>query len=274
MKKLISTLLVFFITLSAFSQTNPPPPPAPAPPSTSNSQKDFGTTQNSIMGAQARSFGGGSIIKPNQILNSADFALIGSPTYETFSFRPGTSLCWGKMNYGKGFGVNAVLTFDLSQQAYSLYYRNKNWYYHFNFGRLGMALNTGASVTKVWNPKKYKDLMFGVQFGIAAVANQDQTTDAYFVMVPYSSFLLQKKVSINKIIDWSPQAYITICSPYYDIGTKSVSTSNTFNAVVGNSLIFNVSKRFKFNLTYRTNINTTPNWGVMHNLLIGSSFKF
>jgi len=273
MKKII--LIISFISFSVYSQINPPqPPPAPAPPSTSNSKQDFGTTQNNIVGTQSGSFGGGSIIKPNQILNSADFALIGSPTYETFSFRPGTSLSWGKMNYGRGFGINAVVTFDLSQQAYSLYYKNKNWYYHLNFGRLGMALNTGGSVTKVWTPKKYKDLMFGVQFGVAMVENQDQTTNPYFVLVPYSTLIFQEKVKINKIMEWSPQAYITICSPYYDIGNKSISTSSTFNAVVGNSLIFNVSKRFKCNLTYRSNINTTPSWGVIHNLLVGSSFKF
>ena len=275
MKKFIpTTILTLLVSISAYSQTNPPPP-APTPPSTSNSSQDFGNTQNSIMGAQSRSFGGGSIIKPNQILNSADFALIGSPTYETFSFRPGTSLCWGKMSYGKGFGVNAVLTFDLTQQAYSFYYRNKNWFYHVNFGRLGIALNTGASVTRVWNSKKYKDLMFGTQLGVAVVANGDASNkDAYFVMVPYTSFILQKKIEITKNIDWSPQAYITVCSPYYDIGANFTSNSNTFNMVVGNGLTFNVSKRFKLSLAHRANINTTPKWGVMHNLLIGSSLKF
>jgi hypothetical protein len=35
------------------------------------------------MGAQSRSFGGGSIIKPNQLLNSADLTFIGGNTYET-----------------------------------------------------------------------------------------------------------------------------------------------------------------------------------------------
>jgi hypothetical protein len=272
MKPLYTTLLFLLVSSLVYSQTNPPPP---APPSTTNSSQDFGNTQNGIMGAQSRSFGGGSIIKPNQILNSADFALIGSPTYETFSFRPGTSLCWGKMRYGKGFGVNAVLTFDLSQQAYSFYYRNNNWFYHVNFGRLGIALNTGASVTRVWNSKKYKDLMFGTQLGVAVVANGDKSnTDAYFVMVPYSSLILQKKFEITKNIDWSPQAYITVCSPYYDIGENFTSSSNTFNMVVGNSLTFNISKHFKLSLAHRANINTTPKFGIMHNILIGSSLKF
>lgn len=267
-------LLLFCITpILMFAQTPPPPaPPAPAAPS---AQEDFGTTQNNIMGAQARSFGGGSIIKPNQILNSADFAMVGSPTYEAFTFRPGTSLSWSSVNFGKGFGANAVITFDLSQQAYSFYRRNKSWYYHVNFGRMGIALNTGASVTKVWEPKKFKNFTLGTQVGVGVVANGKSTDkDAYFVAVPYLVLLAQKEFKLNNLIDIRPEAYITVCSPYYDIGMNFFSSSSTFNAVVGNCIGIKLSKKFKLNLTYRGNMNTTPKWGLMHNILIGSTLKF
>lgn len=270
MKKLL--LLICLIPLFAVGQTNPPPPPAPAAPS---AKEDFGNTQNSIMGAQSRSFGGGSIIKPNQILNSADFVLVGSPTYEEFTFRPGTSLSWSKINMGKGFGINTVITFDLSQQAYSFYYRNKNWYYHLNLGKMAMALNSGASVTRVWEPKKIKDLTVGIQVGVGIVANGKSTDkDAYFVAVPYLVLLAQKEFKITNKIDLRPEAYITTCSPYYDLGMNFFSTSSTFNAVVGNCISIKVSKHFKLNLTYRGNMNTTPKWGLMHNVLVGSTLKF
>ena len=265
-------LLILLFPIILFGQASPPPPPATSPPT---SQQDFGTTQNGIMGAQSRSFGGGSIIKPNQILNSADFALVGSPTYETFTFRPGTSLNWSSITFGRGFGANVVLTFDLSQQSYSFYYRNKNWYYHINFGRMAIALNTGASVTRVWEPKKIKDFTLGAQIGIGVVANGKSTDkDAYFVAVPYLVLLAQKEFKISKRIDLRPEAYITMCSPYYDIGMNFFSSSSTFNAVVGNCVGIKLSKRFKLNLTYRGNMNTTPKWGLMHNILIGSTLKF
>jgi len=272
MKQMLLFLLL--IPILTFGQTNPPPPPPPAPNS-SSAQEDFGTTQNSIMGAQSRSFGGGSIIKPSQILNSADFAMVGSPTYETFTFRPGTSLSWSNINFGKGFGINAVLTFDLSQQAYSFYYRKEHWYYHVNFGRMAMALNSGASVTRVWEPKKIKDFTVGAQFGVSVVANGKSTDkDAYFVAVPYMVLLAQKEFKISERIDLRPEAYITMCSPYYDIGMDFFGSSSTFNAVVGNCIGINLSKKFKLNLTYRGNMNTTPKWGLMHNILIGSTLKF
>ena len=269
MKQILLSILL--VPILSFGQTNPPPPP----PTTPSAKEDFGNTQNSIMGAQSRSFGGGSIIKPNQILNSADFVMVGSPTYETFSFRPGTSLSWSKINFGRGFGVNAVLTFDLSQQAYSFYYRREKWYYHINFGRMVMALNTGASVTRVWEPKNIKNFTLGAQLGVGVVANGKSTNkDAYFVAVPYIVLLAQKEFKLSEKFDIRPEAYITMCSPYYDIGMNFSSTSSTFNAVVGNCIGIKVSKKFKMNLTYRGNMNTTPKWGLMHNILIGSTLKF
>lgn len=269
MKKLL--FLLFLLPVLVFAQTAPPPP-APAAPAPTET---FGNTQNNIMSAQSRSFGGGSIIKPNQILNSADFAMIGSPTYEEFSFRPGTSLSWSNTEYGKGYGINAMITFDLSQQAYSFYRRNKNWYYHANIGRMGNARNYGASITRTWEPKKIKDFILGVQFGVSVVENKtDVSTDAYFVSVPYIVLLAQKEFKISERIDLRPEAYITMCSPYYDIGMDFFSTSSTFNAVVGNCVGFKISKKFKLNLTYRGNMNTTPKWGLMHNVLIGSTLNF
>lgn len=260
--------LILIFPAILFSQS----PPAPAPPT---AQEDFGTTQNSIMGAQSKSFGGGSIIKPNQILNSADFALVGSPTYEAFTMRPGTSLSWSSIAYGKGFGVNAVLTFDLSQQAYSFYYRREKWYYHVNFGKMSKSLNTGASITRVWEPKKIKNFTIGAQLGVGVVANGKSTDkDAYFVAVPYIVLLAQKEFKITERIDLRPEAYITMCSPYYDIGKNFFSTSSTFNAVIGNCVGIKLSKRFKLNVTYRGNMNTIPKWGLMHNILIGSTLKF
>jgi len=217
-------LLLLLIPTLALGQAGPPPPPQ-----SSNSSQDFGNTQNNIMGAQSRSFGGGSIIKPNQILNSADFTLVGSPTYEEFTFRPGTSL----------------------------------------------RLNTGASVTRVWEPIPEKDFTLGAQVGVGVVANGKSTDkDAYFVAVPYVVLLAQKEFKVSERITTRPEAYVTMCSPYYDIGMNFFSTSSTFNAVVGNCVGIKVSKKFRLNLTYRGNMNTTPKWGLMHNILIGSTLKF
>lgn len=273
MKKII---IIFLFPLTLLSQSPPPEPPEPPEPptTTSSSSEDFGRTQNNIIGSQGRSFGGGSIIKPNPILTSADFAFIQNPTFEG-GWRYGTGIGYSRINAGRGFGINAVLTFDLSQQTYSIYYRKNDWYFHINTGKMGFALNSGFSVTKTWEFEKVYGLTLGAQLGNSIVINGDKSsTDAYFVNVPYLVLLTQKDFNISKKFEWRPETFITMCSPYYDIGKRYFATSNTFNAVVGNNVSYLIGKKFRLNVNWRMNMNTTPKWGVMHNILIGTNLKF
>ena len=255
MRILILILILVQGTLAA------QPPPAPRPPD------KFGTTQNNISGTQARSFGGGSIIKPNPMWTSADFAFIQNPTYET-GWRYGTGLGYSKTINKKGWGGNAVITFDFTQQSYSLYRRNNNWYYHYNLGKMGTTVNTGLSTTRVFPSNKINT---GIQSGISILEDHKEV---YFIVVPYVVFLANKEITLSEKIQWTPEAFITVCSPYYDLGAKFSGTSNTFNAVVGNNLTIKVSKYFRFNLNWRMNMNTTPKWGVMNNILVGTNLKF
>ena len=274
MKKIL--YILFLIPIIVLAQPTPTVAPAPTGP------QQFGNTQNNVIGAQGRSFGGGSLVKPNPMLTAADFALIGSPTYEAFKFRPGIGIGYSKINAGKGFGVNTIITFDLTQQTYSFYYRKNKWYYHYNLGRMGMTFNTGLSITRVWEPKKVKNLTLGIQMGWSAVSGdyawfrggKKYSNDAYLISLPYCVLIAQKEFVVNKRIDWRPEAFITLGSPYYDIDNDFFSKSNTFNAVVGNNIAFKVHKKFKLNIDWRMNMNTTPKWGLMHNVLIGTNLKF
>lgn len=265
MRKLLF-IIVLLVSNLIYSQTPPPepPPPAASPPS---ANEQFNSTQNNIIGTQSKSFGGGSIVKPNPMLTSADFALIQNPTFES-GWRYGTSLCYSKISDGKGFGINAVLTFDLTQQSYSSYYRNKNWYYHFNFGKMGTTHNIGGSVT---NMKLTKKLNYGYQIGVSVV---EDSKNIYFILVPYAVLLANKEMSLSPKIRWAPEIFITVCSPYYDLGMKKNEYSNTFNSVVGNNISVKVSKSFKLNTNWRMNINTTPKFGIMNNILIGGNLDF
>lgn len=263
MKKL---LFIFLIPIYLLGQQAPPP--APAPPTKSPAQ-DFGNTQNNIMGAQARSFGGGSIVKPNPILTSADFSFLQNPTYES-GWRYGTGLGYSRVNAGKGFGANVVLSFDLTQQTYSTFYRNGNWYSHLNLGKMGLSRNISLSGTRIW---EFGKSTTGIQIGLSSVESLD-SSNQYFVSVPYLVFLADQEVSLNSKIEWKPEIFITVCSPYYDIGKGFTSTSNTFNAVVGNNVSFALHKKFRLNINWRANVNTTPKFGVMNNILIGTNLKF
>ena len=261
MRYLITILFLFPVIV--YSQTN-----------TSTPNQDFGNTQNNIMGSQGRTFGGGSIVKPNPMLTSADFALIGSNTYEPNqpAFRPGTAIGYSKINKGNGFGFNGMFTFDFSQKTISLFYKRQNWYFHYNTGMMAITKNTSVSVTRMF---ECEGITMGTQLGVAKVTNgPKEMIGSYYVLVPYMVLIAQKEIKINKILNWQPETFITLCSPYYDIGLKSYGKSSTFNAVVGNELRVKVSKSFKLNLNWRMNINTTPKLGIMHNILIGGNYDF
>jgi hypothetical protein len=48
----------------------------------------------------------------------------------------------------------------------------------------------------------------------------------------------------------------------------------TFNALVGTSFGYKISKKFILLLAYRGNINTNPKFGLMNNISIGNKFNF
>jgi hypothetical protein len=112
---------------------------------------------------------------------------------------------------------------------------------------------------------------FGVQIGSTVLEDHKYV---YFILVPYTVLMANKEIKISNKIKWTPETFITICSPYYDLGLGTLGTSTTFNSVVGNSLSVNISKSFKMNTNWRMNINTTPKFGIMNNILIGGNLDF
>ena len=96
----------------------------------------------------------------------------------------------------------------------------------------------------------------------------------YFILVPYSVLISNTEVKINEKLKWRPEIFVTLSSPYYDIGKNFSSSSKTFNSVIGNNVSVKVSKNFIINLNYRANLNTTPKFGLMHNFLIGTNLDF
>jgi hypothetical protein len=55
------------------------------------------------------------------------------------------------------------------------------------------------------------------------------------------------------------------------LGTQTIDP--TFNALVGTSFGYKVSKRFTLLVAYRGNINTNPKFGLMNNISIGNKFN-
>ena len=61
---------------------------------------------------------------------------------------------------------------------------------------------------------------------------------------------------------------------YWDKGKGTQTTDPTFNALVGISFGYKISKRCILLVAYRGNINTNPKFGLMNNISIGNKFNF
>lgn len=264
MKKLI-LLLSIVATSNLFGQVQP-----------SQNKTIVGQLQNNTGVVQMKGFApappppanlGGSKIKPNPFMSSADFAFVQNPTYEG-GFRTSLSFGFSKSNnFGNSsFGANGMATTDFTQRAVSIYKTYKSFVMSYSFAQIGTSQTSGLSVTKLWN---HNNRIFGLQLGYSFVNG-----DSLRIASPALINFWEKRYMISKNWHVAPSIYTTVTSPYYNRDKKQWEKDFSFNALVGTTFSYNFSKRFVLNLGYRGNINTNPKFGLMNNILIGSNFKF
>lgn len=210
---------------------------------------------------------GGSKVKPNPFMTTADFAVMEKPTYEG-GFNTGLSLGISKSNLTgtSSFGGSALLTTDLSQRAISVYKSFGGWYYSYSFAQIAGSQSSGVSITKLWSKN---NRVYGVQLGYSDVKG-----DSLRIGAPSAVLFAEKRFQLSPRLTMSPNLYTTFTDAYYDKDSKSWKNDFTFNALVGTTFSYKLSKKFVLNLGYRGNINTNPKFGLMNNILIGSNFKF
>jgi len=270
MKRLILLIVsLLVVQLSIFAQTPPPPPPPADPPP----MESVGQVQNATGFVQSKSFNppGGSMVKPNPFLAGADLAIIQNPTFEG-GFRPGFSMGYVKTSFDgvNSFGGNALATFDITQRAVNLFYgrlyKNHTTYYSASFAQIGMDCSYGPAVTRVWKLKRFNA---GSTIGFTFVDGI-----GYRIWSPNLVFLINKPIKINSRFKWTPEIFATFADLYYNRKETTWDRDLTCNALVGNAIGINFGKKFVFNIDWRMNINTNPKLGIMHNILLGTNYKF
>ena len=287
MIKNIFLLSIAILIINLGFAQNQPLNPQPNQTATQSRQTTVGQLQNNTGAVQMKTFApppapngpkagpnvnggneGGSKVKPNPFMTTADFAVMQKPTYEG-GFKTGISLGISKSNlYGtSSFGGSALLTTDLSQRAISIYksFGNK-WYYSYSFAQIAGSQSSGLSITRLWSKN---NRVFGVQLGYSNVNG-----DSLRIGAPSAVLFAEKRFQLLPKLTMSPNLYTTFTDAYYDRDSKSWKNDFTFNALVGTTFSYKFSKRFVLNLGYRGNINTNPKFGLMNNILIGSNFKF
>jgi len=256
MKKLILILLLF--PLFVFSQDAKnremqmqvnnlqPPPPPPA------GQK-------------------GSVVKTNAFLTSSDFVFLQKPTY-VGGWLQAISLGGGKqsLNGVYSYGGNGFLTTDGSQYGVSGFVSKGNNNLFLSFTEISTNRTTTLTYVKLFKGKWNKG------FGINLSSTFSQITDSLPPMhtgAPSAMIFINRTYSSDRFTI-TPDVLLSYSYMYWDLGLGNKIIDPTFNALVGTSIGYKISKRFTLLVAYRGNINTNPKFGLMNNISIGNKFNF
>ena len=255
MKKLL--IILFLSPLFVFSQDaknremqmqvnnlQPPPPPPPG-------QK-------------------GSIVKTNAFLTSSDFVFLQKPTYEG-GWLQSVSLGAGKqsMNGVYSYGGNGFITTDKSQYGVSGFVSKGNNNLFLSFTQIGTNKTTTLTYVKLYRGKWNKG------FGFNMSSTFSQLTDTLPPMhtgAPSVMIFLNRTYGTGRFTI-TPDVLLSYSHMYWDIGLGTKKVDPTFNALVGTSFGYKISKRFTLLVAYRGNINTNPKFGLMNNISIGNKFN-
>ena len=258
MKKLL--LILLFSPVISFSQdvknremqmqvNNLQPPP---PPPQSGGQK-------------------GSTIKTNAFLTSSDFVLLQKPTYEggwlqALSFGTAKQSMSGLYSYG-GNGFSSL---DKSQYGLSGFVAKKNNIFSLSYTNVAKDRTTTFTYVKTFKGKWSKG------FGVNLSSTKSQVNDSTPPMqtgAPSLMFFVNRTYTSGKFM-FTPDLLLSYSSFYRDFGLNKTVSDPTFNALIGTSFGYKLSKRFLILMAYRGNINTNPKFGLMNNISIGNKFNF
>jgi hypothetical protein len=213
----------------------------------------------------------GSIVKTNAFLTSSDFVFLQKPTY-VGGWLKALSLGGGRqsLNGVYSYGGNGFLTTDGSQYGVSAFVSKGNNNLFLSFTEISTNRTTTLTYVKLYKGKWNKG------FGINLSNTFSQITDSLPPMhtgAPSAMIFLNRTYE-NGRFTITPDLLLSYSHMYWDLGLSNKTIDPTFNALVGTSFGYKISKRFILLVAYRGNINTNPKFGLMNNISIGNKFNF
>ena len=213
----------------------------------------------------------GSVVKPSAFLTSSDFVFLQKPTY-VGGWLQALSLGGGRtsMNGVYSYGGNGFVTTDGSQYGVSGYVGKGTNNMFLSFTQIGNSRTTTLTYVKLYKGKWNKG------FGINASNTFSQIKDSLPPMwtgAPSVMVFVNRTYGTNRFTI-TPDILLSYSHMYWDMGLGNQKVDPTFNALVGTSFGYKISKKFILLLAYRGNINTNPKFGLMNNISIGNKFNF
>ncbi len=120
----------------------------------------------------------------------------------------------------------------------------------------------------ILNAGKWGITGFNISAAGTVVSEEDNT---YFS--PSITAFYTRPFTAGKRLTISPELYIISTPLIYSSKEKITTTDRTFSGFLGSGFDYQLSKRFKFNLNYKANLSTNPEFPILSFFLIGSKIN-
>jgi hypothetical protein len=196
------------------------------------------------------------------------------------SFTPilNLSMSQSSMTGMSSWGLTSMVWFNFRQFALSGKYTKINfskngklkWVHNVNLTGVYTYGNILGFVgySGILNAGKYGVTGFNIS-AAATLITEDKNT---FVSPSITAFYT-KPFTTGKRFTISPELYIISTPLIYSTKEKITTTDRTFSAFIGSGFDYQLTKRFKFNMNYKANMSTNPDFPILSFFLIGSKIN-
>lgn len=225
-------------------------------------------------GSKSGSKGGG---RTNPLIVSSDLTTAQNLDR---SFTPilNLSMSQSSMTGMSSWGLTSMVWFNFRQFALSGKYTKINfskngklkWVHNVNLTGVYTYGNILGFVgySGILNAGKYGVTGFNIS-AAATLITEDKNT---FVSPSITAFYT-KPFTTGKRFTISPELYIISTPLIYSTKEKITTTDRTFSAFIGSGFDYQLTKRFKFNVNYKANMSTNPDFPILSFFLIGSKIN-
>jgi len=170
-----------------------------------------------------------------------------------------TGMVWFNL---KQFAVNSRYTMIKMNNSGTLkFVHNINLTGAYSYGNLFSFLGYSMII----NAKKWGITGFNVSGALVKMPE-----DSNLFISPSVTAFYTRPFNYNKKLTISPEIYLISTPVVYSSVDKVTVTDRTFSMFLGSGFDYQISRRFKFNVNYKLNLSTNPEFPILSFFLIGS----
>ena len=221
---------------------------------------------------------GGKSGSTNPLIISSDFTTAQNLDK---SFTPilNLSMSQSSMTGMSSWGLTSMIWFNFKQFALSGKYTKINfskngklkWVHNINLTSVYSYGNIIGFVgySGILNAGKWGVTGFNTSAAMTLITGDQKNT---FISPSITAFYT-KPFTTGKRFTISPELYIISTPLIYSTKEKVTTTDRTFSAFIGSGFDYQLTRRFKFNMNYKANMSTNPDFPILSFFLIGSKIN-